>query len=124
MAYFPVIFGPLEPQVAGGPKVTTRKGSEETPQVIDKRLSKRYNYMTRMKKKWHHKEVLEGMYLDQSLSMRQIAEILGTTAPTIRYWMQKFRIESRDHDIGDLNRGKELSDKEKNLLSEISLSAR
>jgi hypothetical protein len=58
------------------------------------------------KKRWQHKEVLRGMYEDQCLSMREIADVLGTTAPTIKRWMDKFDIQSRDFNIGDVYRGK------------------
>ena len=36
--------------------------------------------MPRVAKRWHYKEILEGMYLDQGLTLREIASILGTTS--------------------------------------------
>ena len=76
--------------------------------------------MAKKKKKWHHKEVIQGMYQDQGLTMRQIAEILGTTAATIKYWMEKHQIQSRDYCIGDTKRGMALTDEAKARLSEVA----
>jgi transposase len=76
--------------------------------------------MAKIKKKWHHKEVLRGMYVDQGLTMRQIAQILGTTATTIKYWMEKFNIEGRQHCIGDVTRGTQRTEEEKEYLSEVA----
>ena len=76
--------------------------------------------VAKKKKKWHHKEVLQGMYQDQGLTMRQIAEILGTTAATIKYWMEKFQIQGRDYCIGDTKRGTVLTDEVKARLSDVA----
>jgi hypothetical protein len=76
--------------------------------------------VAKKKKKWHHKEVLQGMYQDQDLTMRQIAEILGTTAATIKYWMEKFQIDSRDYCIGDTKRGTMMTEEMKTRLSDVA----
>jgi len=74
----------------------------------------------RVKKRWQHKEVLQNMYEDQGLPIRTIADILETTPNNILYWMRKFDIESRKFEIGDLNKGKKLSDEERQHLSDIA----
>lgn len=72
------------------------------------------------KKRWQHKEVLEGLYQEQGLTIRTIAEILQTTPSNILYWMRKFDIETRKFNIGELNKGKTLSLDEKARLSEVA----
>lgn len=69
---------------------------------------------------WHHKDVLQGMYLEQKLSLREIAHILNTTPSSILYWIRKFEIPTRSFEIGSLNRGKQLSDIKRNKLSQIA----
>lgn len=76
--------------------------------------------MTRKKKPWHHKDVLEGMYIEQQLTLREMAQILETTPSNILYHLRKFDITTRDFSIGDVNKGKSLSDEEKEHLSEIA----
>lgn len=76
--------------------------------------------MRKPKKQWHHKEILRGMYEDQKLTMRQIAQILGTTASTIKYWMRRFNIKSREHRLGDMIRGTFRSKEYKQSLSEFA----
>lgn len=71
----------------------------------------------RKKKVYQHKEILEGLYLEQNLTMRQIAEICGVAVTTIFYWLQKLDIPTRDFDIGSVNREKSLSDDVKQKLS-------
>ena len=72
------------------------------------------------KKRWQHKEVLESLYEDQKLTIRTMAQILQTTPSNILYWMKKFEVSSRQFEIGDLNRGKKLSEDECRRLSEIA----
>lgn len=74
----------------------------------------------KQKKPWHYREILENMYVEQNLTLRQIAQILNTTATNILYWMRKFEIDTRNYNIGELNKGKILSKKEKELLSKIA----
>ena len=72
------------------------------------------------KKPWQHKEVLESMYKDQELTIRTLAKILKTTPSNILYWMKKFEIPTRHFEIGELNKGKKLSENECRRLSEIA----
>jgi hypothetical protein len=76
--------------------------------------------MSRKKKPWHHKDVLEAMYVDQELTLREMAQILETTPSNILYHLRKFSIPTRQFNIGDVNRDKTLSDEEKTHLSEIA----
>lgn len=69
---------------------------------------------------WRHKDILEGMYLEEGHTLREIAEILDTYPSTILYWMRKFGIETRKFDIGQVNKDRELTDKEKKHLSEYA----
>lgn len=70
------------------------------------------------KRPWHHKEVLEAMYVLQGLNLKEIASIFGITVPGVAYWMDKFKIKRRDGDIGDRVRGTKLSEERKEKLSE------
>lgn len=45
---------------------------------------------------WEDKEKLYTEYVDNELSMAQIAEKLNTTKSTIRYWLKKHDIQRRD----------------------------
>jgi len=74
----------------------------------------------RPRKPWHYKEILEGMYLEQNLTLRQIAQILDTTASNILYWMKKFSIDTREFDIGCVHKGKALSESQKQYLSDLA----
>lgn len=76
--------------------------------------------MARKKKPWHHRDVLEGMYIDQKLTLREMAQILETTPSNILYHLRKFDIDTREFNIGDVNKGKALSDEEKEHLSEVA----
>jgi len=76
--------------------------------------------MARKKKPWHHKKMLETMYIEQELTLREMAQILETTPSNILYHLRKFDIDTREFNIGDVNKGKALSDAEKKHLSEIA----
>lgn len=69
---------------------------------------------------WQHRDILEGLYIEEQCTLREIAEVLSTNPSTILYWMRKFEIPTRDFDIGCVNKGKKLSDKEKHNLSEFA----
>ena len=75
---------------------------------------------SKLKRPWHHKDVLNGMYHEQGLTVRQIAEIFNVSAVTVRYWLAKFNIERRKHCIGNVTRGKHLSSERKKFLSEFA----
>jgi hypothetical protein len=72
------------------------------------------------KKPWQHKEILRGLYEDQELTIRTMAQVLQTTPSNILYWMKKFELSTRQFEIGGLNRGKKLSEDECRRLSEIA----
>ncbi len=74
----------------------------------------------RTKKPWHHKEILEGLYLEEGLTLRQIAAIFKTSASNILYWMKKFNIKTRDFDIGSVTAGKKLTEEQKQHLSALA----
>lgn len=74
----------------------------------------------KVKKPWQHEEILRGLYEEQTLTIRTIAQILKTTPSNILYWMRKFDISTRKFEIGDLNKGKTLSEEERQRLSEIA----
>lgn len=69
-------------------------------------------------KPWQDKEILEDLYVTQQLTMRTIASLLGTSAPTIKYWIEKFDIEAREFNIGSLHKGQKLSEEHKAKISE------
>jgi transposase len=68
-------------------------------------------------KPWKSKEILEDLYVVQELSMRTIAGLLGTSAPTIKYWIDKLDIPAREFNIGELHKGKNLSEEHKQKIS-------
>ena len=74
----------------------------------------------KVKKRWQYKEVLESLYEKQELTIRTIAQILKTTPSNILYWMRKFDIKTRQFEIGNLNKGKQLSEEERQRLSEVA----
>jgi hypothetical protein len=74
----------------------------------------------KVKKPWQHKEILNGLYEEQKLTIRTIAQILQTTPSNILYWMRKFEITTRKFEIGELNRGKKLSEEECQRLSDVA----
>jgi len=78
------------------------------------------NTKQKTKKPWQHEDVLKGMYHDQGLTMAEIGKIFGVSAVTIKYWMDKFDIQSRDYDIGELYRGKERDKDYCKHLSEVA----
>lgn len=71
-------------------------------------------------KLWQHKEILKNMYEEQGLTVRAIAQILSTSPANISYWMKKFKIDGKNYDIGELNKGKVLTEEEKQHLSEVA----
>lgn len=74
----------------------------------------------RLKKPWQHREILIGLYHEQHLTIRTIAQILNTTASNVLYWMRKLDVNTREFSIGDLNKGRKLTDKEREHLSKIA----
>jgi len=70
------------------------------------------------KKPWYFKEVLAGMYVDQELTIRQIAQIFDLAVSTIFYWLKKHEIPIREFDIGTVNKGQTMSDEQKQVLSQ------
>lgn len=54
------------------------------------------------------KELIE-LYCNRKMNIKQIARGLKCAASTISYYMKKYHIKGRQHNIGDLNRGKSLS---------------
>lgn len=61
-------------------------------------------------KPWHDEETLRTEYIEKGKSRREIAEQWGCSADTIRYWKEKFGIESRD--IGGVEKDSPWRDKE------------
>ena len=74
----------------------------------------------RAKKPWHHREVLEAMYVLQGLTLQDMAEIFGITVPGVAYWMNKLGIDRRESNIGNRVKGIKLSKERKEYLSEIA----
>ncbi len=74
----------------------------------------------KVRKPWQHEEILMGLYEEQGLTIRTIAQILQTTPSNILYWMRKFDISTRKFEIGNLNKGKVLSKDERQRLSDVA----
>lgn len=55
---------------------------------------------TRQDAKWDDKEVLELFYNDYDMTMKEMAEALGCSYSTIRYWMEKHGIR----DTGEMSK--------------------
>jgi hypothetical protein len=45
---------------------------------------------------WRNKEKLEELYLEEEMSMAEIADELGCADVTVQYWLDKHDIETRD----------------------------
>ena len=73
-----------------------------------------------MRKPWQDKQLLESLYLQQKLTLREISELIGVTVAAIFYWFRKFGIERRQFDIGSIARGKQRTEEEKALLSDFA----
>jgi len=76
--------------------------------------------MPRQRKAWMYRDVLQGMYIEQELTLRQIAQILDSTPANILYWIRKFEIPTRSSDIGAIRRGKKMCDSDRERLSQIA----
>jgi len=76
--------------------------------------------MSRQRKTWMYRDVLDGMYTEQELTLRQIAQILDSTPANILYWIRKFEIPTRPSDIGKIRRGSKMCESDKKRLSEIA----
>jgi len=52
-------------------------------------------------KKYKNKKRLKKMYQGKGMSIREIAEKFGSSYTTVRRWLNKFNIETRDQDSGN-----------------------
>jgi group I intron endonuclease len=64
-----------------------------------------------------NKEILENLYINQKLPLKEVAEKLGASIVTIWKRMKKFGIKSRS--ISEANKGRRLSEKTKRKMSEV-----
>jgi len=61
-------------------------------------------------KPWHDEQTLRTEYIENKKSRRELAEQWGCSADTIRYWQEKYGIESRD--VGGVEKDAAYRDKE------------
>lgn len=58
------------------------------------------------------------LYVEQNLSVRAVAKLLGCGTTTVFYWLHKHSIPMRAWNLGDHLRGKSLTEKQKKIISE------
>lgn len=66
------------------------------------------------------KEILTNLYVEQSLSVREIAKVFGCGTTTVFYWLRKHNIPMRAWNLGDHLRGKTLTEEQKKNISECN----
>ena len=66
------------------------------------------------------KEILTNLYVEQGLSVRAIARLLGCGTTTVFYWLGKHDIPTRAWNLGDHLRGKPLTEEKKLCISKSS----
>ncbi|HEC37826.1 hypothetical protein LCGC14_0223430 [marine sediment metagenome] len=65
--------------------------NKDFQKVTKEKLKERYK-----PKKYHDEAWLKGQYIDKEKSSNKIAEECGAQASTIKYWLKKFNIRTRD----------------------------
>lgn len=71
-------------------------------------------------KRHKDREILTNLYVEQGLTVRGMAKVLGCGPTTVFYWLCKHSIPTRDWNIGDAIRGQPRTEEERKNLSEFA----